>query len=141
VRFFAFLTLWITYKSLEVGVLGGNKKLITIWPAPSFINLVDPPDMTSAIWSEKIAAVILYLLLLAVLVLIVSYIISFYFSANTIIYALLRKRVDNTALEDIYTVSQDMGTEQFSSEFEPQEEPDTEPESETESDESSSEEQ
>ncbi len=147
VRFFAFLTLWITYKSLEVGVLGGNKKLTTIWPAPSFINLVDPPDMTSAIWSEKIAAVIVYLLLLAVLVLIVSYIISFYFSANTIIYALLRKRVDNTALEDVYTVSEEIGTELISTESEPEEpepeesEPQTQPESETESETLPSEEQ
>jgi len=132
IRFFAFLTLWITYKSLQVGVLGGNEKLTTIWPVPSFINLVDPPNLTGAIWSEKIAAVIVYLLLLAVLVLIVSYIISFYFSANTIIYSLLRKRVDNTALEDIYTVSEEIGTELISTESETEEEPESESETESE---------
>ena len=138
VRFFAFLTLWITYKSLQVGVLGGNKKLTTIWPAPSFINLVDPPNLTDAIWSETIAAVIVYLLLLAVLVLIVSYIISFYFSANTIIYSLLRKKVDNTALEDVYTVSEEISTELISTESELDE---AEPETKSESETSSSEEQ
>jgi hypothetical protein len=42
-------------------------------------------------------------LLWGVIGLIVSFIMSFYFSANTIIYALMRNRVDNTALDDIYT--------------------------------------
>ncbi len=147
VRFFAFLTLWITYKSLQFGVLGGNKKLTAIWPPPTFMNLVDPPNLTDAIWSEKIAAVIVYVLLLAVLVLIVSYVISFYFSANTIIYSLLRKKVDNTALEDIYTVSEEISTEMISTESELQEsepvesEPEPEPETETESETLPSEEQ
>jgi len=150
VRFFAFLMLWFTYRSLQLGVLGGNKKLTTIWPAPTFMNLVDPPDLTTANWSEKFAAVIIFLLLLAVLILIVSYIISFYFSANTIIYSLMRKKVDNTALDDVYTFSEGIGTELISTESEPEEaepeeaepeEAEPESESETESDESPSKEQ
>ena len=108
VRFFAFLMLWITYRSLQLGVLGGNTKLTTIWPVPTFMNLVDPPNFAAANWSETVAGVIVYLLLLAVVVLVVSYIISFYFSANTIIYSLMRKKVDNTALEDVYTISEEI---------------------------------
>jgi hypothetical protein len=41
----------------------------------------------------------------------VSFVISFYFSANTIIYGLMRKRVDRTALDEIYTDSDDMVAE------------------------------
>jgi hypothetical protein len=41
--------------------------------------------------------------------LVVSFIISFYFSANTIIYSLMRNRVDNTALDDIYAPRLDEG--------------------------------
>jgi hypothetical protein len=37
--------------------------------------------------------------------LMVSFVISFYFSANTIIYALMRNRVDKTALTEVCTHS------------------------------------
>ena len=83
---------------------------------------------------------------MAVVVLVVSYIISFYFSANTIIYSLMRKKVDNTALEDVYTISEEINLETTMTESEPEEaepepEPETEPEAETESDASFSKEQ
>ncbi|GAF76916.1 unnamed protein product, partial [marine sediment metagenome] len=109
VRFFAFLMLWITHRSLQLGI--SNKKLAAIWSGPSFANLVDSPDLAAANWSQTVAAVIVYLLLLAVVVLVASFILSFYFSANTIIYSLMRNRVDNTALEDVYTPLEEVKTE------------------------------
>jgi len=111
VRFFTFLMLWVTHRSLQLGVLGGNKKLTAIWPGPSLTNIVDAPDLAAANWSQTVAAVIVYLLLLAVAVLVASFILSFYFSANTIIYSLMRNNVDNTALDDIYTPSVEIETE------------------------------
>ncbi len=139
VRFFAFLILWCTHRFLQLGVLGDNKKLAAIWPGPTFMNLVDPPDLAAANWSQTVAAVMVYMLLLAVVVLVVSFIISFYFSANTIIYSLMRNKVDNTALEDVYTLSEEIDTELTPTESEPekakrkskakkQPEPETEPE-------------
>lgn len=121
VRFFAFLMLWVTHRSLQLGVLGGNKKLTTIWSGPSLVNLVDPPNLAAANWSETVAAVIVYVLLLAVVVLVVSFILSFYFSANTIIYSLMRNKVDNTALDDIYTLSEEIDTEPTTMESGPEE--------------------
>jgi hypothetical protein len=118
--------LWITHRFLQLGVLGGNKKLTAIWPGPSLTNLVDPPDLAAANWSETVAAVLVYLLLLAVVVLVVSFILSFYFSANTIIYSLMRNKVDNTALDDIYTLSVEVETEPTTIEARPEE---AEPES------------
>jgi len=111
VRFFTFLMLWVTHRSLQLGVLGGNKKLTAIWPGPSLANIVDAPDLAAANWSQTVAAVIVYLLLFAVAVLVASFILSFYFSANTIIYSLMRNNVDNTALDDIYTPSVEIETE------------------------------
>ena len=112
VRFFAFLLLSAARWVLQLGVFGDNKKLTAIWPEqPSFVSLLVPPDWQQLIWSEWVAAFLVYLLLLVVIGLLVAFVISFYFSANTIIYSLMRNRVDNTALEDIYTHFEDIKTE------------------------------
>lgn len=154
VRFFAFLLLWCTHLFLQLGL--NDKKLAAIWPGPTFTKLVDTPDLAAANWSVQIAGVIVYLLLLAVVALLVSFIISFYFSANTIIYSLMRKKVDNTALEDVYspfeeveiepTVFEQGDTEPIVTESEPEKakrksKAKKQPEPETEPDESSSKEQ
>jgi hypothetical protein len=112
VRFFAFLLLWITRWFLQLGILGDNSKLAKIWPdAPTFTNLVVPPNWAALTGLQSLAAFLVYLLLLAVVVLVVAFLVSFYFSANTIIYSLMRKAVDNTALEDVYVISERGGTE------------------------------
>ncbi len=102
VRIFAFLLLWVTHLALQVGVLGDNSKLTAIWQEPSFRDLLVPPNWGALNWPQYIAAFLIYLCSSAVVGLLVSFIISFYFSANTIIYSLMRNKVDNTALEDIY---------------------------------------
>jgi hypothetical protein len=107
VRLFAFLMLWITHTFLRLSIWSNNStgqghKLETIWPKPSFGNLLGSPVVQPTNWSESIAAYVIHLFVLAVVGLVVSFIISFYFSANTIIYALMRNRVDNTAIEDVY---------------------------------------
>jgi hypothetical protein len=107
VRFFAFILLFVTHLFLELGVLVENSegvsKLIAIWPKLKFTKLISYKDVITTNWTESVGAFLVYLFLLAVLGLVVSFIISFYFSANTIIYSLMRYKVDNTALEDMYT--------------------------------------
>jgi hypothetical protein len=108
VRFFAFLLLWVTHRFLQFGVWVGSSsqevnKLAAIWPKPEFMNLLGSSSGPATLNStESVAAVLVYLALLVVVGLVVSFIISFYLSANTIIYALMRNKVDNTATEDIY---------------------------------------
>ncbi len=131
VRFFSFLLLGVTYRSLQLGVLGGNRKLIAIWPKPEFRNLLGSSGLTAANWSESLAGFLVYLSLLAVVGLLAAFIISFYFSANTIIYSLMRNKVDDTALEDIYTPTDETETEPTTTESQPQE---AQSESETQSD-------
>jgi hypothetical protein len=107
VRFFAFILLFVTHLFLELGVWVENSKdvskLIAIWPKLKFTKLISYQDVATTNWTESVGAFLVYLFLLAVLGLVVSFIISFYFSANTIIYSLMRYKVDNTALEDMYT--------------------------------------
>jgi len=106
VRFFTFLLLGATHRTLQLGVWAENSKevdkLTAIWPKPEFMNLLGSSNVVTTNWAESLAAFLVLLCLLGVVGLVVSFIISFYFSANTIIYSLMRNQVDNTALEDIY---------------------------------------
>ena len=115
VRFFAFILLFATHLFLELGVWVENSKdvnkLIAIWPKLKFTKLISYKDVVTTNWTESVGAFLIYLFLLAVLGLVVSFIISFYFSANTIIYSLMRYKVDNTALEDMYTYFDETGIE------------------------------
>jgi len=108
VRFFAFLLLSATRWFMQLGVWVKypgqvDNKLTAIWPEPSFMNLLGSGGLATTDGSQSIAAFLVYLVLLIVIGLLAAFIISFYFSANTIIYSLMRNKVDNTALEDIYT--------------------------------------
>ncbi len=127
VRFFAFLLLWVTRLFLQFGVLVDNSsvevnKLAAIWPAPTFVNLVGSLGLTTNNWSESVAAFLIYLAVLVIIGTVVSFLISFYFSANTIIYSLMRNGVDNTAIEEIY--SDDIKTEPSITENKPEKQAD-----------------
>lgn len=111
VRFFAFALLSSTRLFLKSGIFASNTdKLDVIWPSPSFMNLLGSPNQTAGIWTESVSAFLINLFVLIIAALVTSFIISFYFSANTVIYALMRNRVDNTALDDIYTQFQENNT-------------------------------
>ncbi len=123
VRFFIFLLLWITHWFLQLGVWTDNSsnevnKLAAIWPTPTFTGLRGVQSWATVNWSESTAAFLIYLVLLIAVGSLVSFVISFYFSANTIIYALMRNKVDNTALDDIYTLASDTESEPFAAESE-----------------------
>jgi hypothetical protein len=126
VRFFAFILLSVTHLFLELGVWMENSKdvskLIAIWPKLKFTKLISYKDVVTTNWTESVGAFLVYLFLLAVLGLVVSFVISFYFSANTIIYSLMRNKVDNTALEDMYTYFDETEIEPDTTDFQPQQE-------------------
>jgi hypothetical protein len=107
VRFFAFLLLWATYAGLRLGAglnsaKGLPDKIAAVWREPSFSQLLVYSTDTGSM-SERGAALLIYLSVLIIVGLVVSFIISFYFSSNTVIYALMRNRVDGADLEEIYT--------------------------------------
>jgi len=108
VRFFAFVLLSISRWFLQLGIFTHSSKaeqfdkLASIWPQPEFFNLLGNGINISRNPTESIAAAIVYLMILVIAGLVIAFAVSFYFSAGTVIYCLLRNKVDNTALEDIY---------------------------------------
>lgn len=114
VRFFSFLLLWITHIFLRTGFFDADRKLNAIWPRPAFVDLRGLTDAQPANWSMAIAAFLIQVWVLVVVGLMVSFVISFYYSANTIIYALMRNQVDKTALDEIQPGSDNMATETVS---------------------------
>ncbi len=123
VRFFAFLMLLVTHCFLQIAIWTdsstGVDKLTAIWPKPEFMNLLGSPEDLALTGTESLAAFVIRLFLLVVLGLVVSFIISFYFSANTIIYSLMRKRVDTTALSDVCTHFDEAEIESSTAELKP----------------------
>ncbi len=105
VRLFTFLLIWLTRAFLGIGIWArdgsGISKLAMIWPEPRFGSLFGGPVPTPLEWSEMVAAALIYLFLLVVAGTMVSFIVSFYFSGNTIIYALMRQKVDHTPIENV----------------------------------------
>ncbi len=73
-----------------------------IWPPVSDADLSYHIIFPALAWSEKVAAVLIALWVYLVLGLLGGYVLSFYFSANTIIYYLMRREVDATELDDVY---------------------------------------
>jgi hypothetical protein len=120
VRFFVFLLLMAPHRVLRIGIFNNNK-LARIWPKPEFFNLLGLNAQAPANWTESLAAFVIHLVLLAIIGLLVSFVISFYFSANTIIYSLMRNRVDNTGLEEIYTQTEESQIEPGPTEAESEE--------------------
>ena len=105
VRGFAFLFLIITYTLLETGVFnadGGPSRLEAIWSKPEFFRLLHMnPELTFTMM-QTISSVIIHFTILIVIGLLIAFVISFYFCSCTIIYALMRKRVDGTEINRIY---------------------------------------
>jgi hypothetical protein len=121
VRFFVFLLLFVTHLFLQLGVRAegstdGLNKLAAIWPEPSFLNLLGSRANVAQNWSESGASFLVYLALLIVFGLLISFVVSFYFSANTIIYALLRNKVDQSPIDEINTDFEDVPAEQVPAE-------------------------
>jgi hypothetical protein len=106
VRFFAFVLLWTTYQFLQVGFVHDNEKLQSLWPEPTAAGFLGSAAPAPDAWSMWLGSVLIRVWVLAIVGLLVSFLVSFYFSANTVIYGLMRNRVDNTPLDEVYTYSE-----------------------------------
>jgi len=108
VRFFALVLLGISRWFMSLGIwTSGSKaqqlnKLVAVWPKPELFNFLGNGLEISKNATESIAAFVVHLAVLVVAGMVVAFAVSFYFSASTIIYCLLRNKVDNTALDNIF---------------------------------------
>lgn len=105
VRCFAFLFLIITYTLLDTGLFNdptGSSRFEAIWIKPGFFNLLRVnPELTLTI-QQTIASIIIHFTVMIVIGMLMAFVISFYFCACTIIYALMRKYVDDTEITRIH---------------------------------------
>jgi hypothetical protein len=106
VRLFIFLVLALTHGSVSWwfrNELSKPKKFFPVmWPAPQPDALRYSIDYKSLAWSEQVAATGIAFWVYLLIGLLGAFAISFYFSANTIIYYLMRREVDATELDDVY---------------------------------------
>ena len=103
------LTLYLAHWSAGAWVFGGGEEAAAeasrfelMFAQPQFGKLAYVPDYDQLDWSGKVAATILMIWIYATIAIVAAYAISFYFSAYSHIYLLLRKRHDATDLSEIY---------------------------------------
>jgi hypothetical protein len=125
VRFCAFLALATTHWFVGAGVWGGGQavspmadKLDVLWPAPTFDNLMSTAPSVAMSGAEPVGAWLVWFWTMLVAVTVLAFLLSFCASAKTVIYFLLRRRIDATDLDDVYV---DEPQEEFGPE--PAEEP------------------
>jgi hypothetical protein len=73
-----------------------------VWPSPGMHALVHTPNYPALNRVDALGAAIISFWIHALVSVLGAFLISFYFSANTIIYSLLRLEVDATELGDVY---------------------------------------
>ncbi len=78
-----------------------------IWPSPDLRSLAYPPAYDSLKGADALAAGIISFWIYLVIAMLAAFVLSFYFSANTIIYTLMRAEVDATELDDVYVEETD----------------------------------
>jgi hypothetical protein len=107
VRFFIFVMLSMTHFFVGWFLGQGARKYwddpaYSIWPPPNWISLTYNVNYGNLKWSEDFAAGATSFWVYLTVGLLGAFAISFYFSANTIIYYLMRREVDATELDDVY---------------------------------------
>jgi len=109
VRLFVFLLLFTVHCSVKAtanidgsSMISIRGKLDAIWPMPSFTDLQPAVNWTGLGFFESVGAGLIWIWVGLAVAMIAAFVISFYFSANTIIYLLLRKKVDATDIDEVY---------------------------------------
>ena len=109
VRLFAFVALAGTHWFVKGGIFGGGSDLAAnadrldkLWPAPEFSNFHPPVSWEALGGLESLAAGIIAIWVYIVIALVAAFALSFLASSTTVIYYLLRRKVDATDLDDVY---------------------------------------
>jgi len=102
-RMLIFLVLRLTYSLLFIGmtIVDKDPKLERIWPEPdllSFLKISSAPLAPS----ESVSSFVIYLFMLGIVGVLLSYIVSYFFSSAVVIYALMRKKVDKINTEQVF---------------------------------------
>jgi hypothetical protein len=107
VRFFIFLMLVLAHKFGGLAVVTSAPSTAplwsSLWPDPSTSGRLSYEiDTLSLTFAQEIGARLIWLWVYLIIAMLGAFTVSFYFSANTIIYYLMRREVDATDLDDVY---------------------------------------
>jgi hypothetical protein len=107
VRLFIFVMLVLAHRfgGIAVGATAPSTAPLwtSLWPDPATSGRLSYDiDTLSLTFAQEIGARLIWLWVHLVIALLGAFAVCFYFSANTIIYYLLRKEVDATDLDDVY---------------------------------------
>jgi hypothetical protein len=124
VRLFVFVAMTLTHKFVGWGVFTGGgglgsgaDKLDAMWPAPSFGYLLPSPQWQAMGGVTSVGAFFLSVWVFLLAATVLAYLLSYAASSTTIIYCLLRRKVDATDLDDVYV--EESPEEEFAPEAEP----------------------
>ena len=111
VKLFVFVMLWLTWMVLGALVWGGpagatdgaitGDKIAAMWAQPTMDNLHSVNWGLLQGW-EMVGAIGLSIWVGIVVSLLAAFVVSYAYSSQTLIYLLLRKRVDATDIDDVY---------------------------------------
>jgi hypothetical protein len=108
VRMFIWLMLALTHHFVAAGMFASAASTDPLWttmwngPAAPGWRLSYDIDFLTLTWYQSIAAFLLAIWVYLVVATLGAFTISFYFTANTIIYSLMRHEVDATEMDDVY---------------------------------------
>jgi hypothetical protein len=107
VRYFIILMLGITHAFVGAGVLVGANSTeplwSVMWPDPMVnTQMTYTIDTLTLTFMQRTAAWLMKFWIYLVIAMLAAFAVSFFFSANTIIYVLMRKEVDATEIDDVY---------------------------------------
>ena len=108
-RLFAFVALKATHLAVKSGIwTGGEKlsdsadKLDVMWTSPTFDVLHAPMSSAAMSTSEQFGANLITVWVYLVIGLVAAFLITYFISSTTVIYYLLRRKVDATDLDDVF---------------------------------------
>jgi hypothetical protein len=112
VRLFIYLMLALTHRFVSWGFVSlapsTDRLWPTMWRGPSgAAQLTYEPDWLSMRWDQNLAAFLIAFWVYLLISVLGAFAISFYFTANTIIYYLMRHEVDATEMDDVYLEQSD----------------------------------
>jgi hypothetical protein len=115
VRLFAYLVLTSSRLFVGHGLFGGGlttwsasqlgeggNKLDLMWAQPSFDTLARGINFPAMNWLDSTAALFINLWVYLVAGMVLAFVLTYFISAYTTIYYLLRRKVDATDLDDVY---------------------------------------
>jgi len=104
VHCFVFIIFWMTHFFVNEGMFARAGNTAPLWDAlwHRGHGLTYGVDWFSLTFMQRVGAGLVLFWVYVVIALVGAFVISFYFSANTVIYYLMRREVDATEMDDVY---------------------------------------